>query len=290
MAFLFYFHSMNSICLNGKIVPGNEPVLMADNRSYRYGDGLFETMKVVRKKIALEIYHFERFFSSLALMGFKIPALMTAEKLQEQILLLCEKNKCESLARVRLSVFRGNGGIFESLDDFQYSIECWPLNETINQLNENGLVIDIYPDARKSCDKFSNIKSASYLPYVMAARYAKENKLNECLVLNVHERIADATIANIFLLKDGKIVTPPLSEGCVNGVMRRYLLEKVKSSYWGLSAEEREISVNDLQEADELFLTNAVSGIRWVKSFRERGYSNLQTKEIYKEFIQTISV
>ena len=282
MAFLFYFHSMNSICLNGKIVPGDEPVLMVDNRSYRYGDGIFETMKVVNKKIALEALHFERFFSSLASMGFKIPALITAGKLREQVLALCEKNKCDSLARVRLSVFRGNGGIFESLDDFQYCIECWPLNASIGQLNENGLVIDIFPDARKSCDKFSNLKSANYLPYAMAARYAKENKLNECLVLNVHERIADATIANIFLIKGDRLITPSLSEGCVNGVMRRYLIENIK-------VEESEIAEIDLQDADEVFLSNAISGIRWVKSFRQKNYSNLQSRKIYKDLIQTIS-
>lgn len=282
MAFLFYFHSMNSICLNGKIVPGDEPVLMVDNRSYRYGDGLFETMKLVNKKIALEDYHFERLFSSLALMGFKIPSLVTAAKLQEQILLLCGKNKCESLARVRLSVFRGNGGIFESLDDFQYSIECQPLDESISRLNDNGLVIGIFPDARKSCDKFSTIKSANCLPYVMAARYAKENKLNECLVLNAQERIADSTIANIFLVKERKLITPPLSEGCVNGVMRRYLINNIKM-------EERAISESDLLDADEVFLTNAISGIRWVKNFRDKLYSNDQAKKIYKEFIQTIS-
>ena len=54
MAFLFYFHCMNSICFNGKIFSANEPVLMADNRSFRYGDGLFETMKMINGKIILE--------------------------------------------------------------------------------------------------------------------------------------------------------------------------------------------------------------------------------------------
>ncbi len=282
MAFLFYFHSMNSIYLNGKIVPGDEPVLMVDNRGYRYGDGIFETMKVVHKKIALEALHFERFFSGLASMGFKVPALITAGRLREQVLALTEKNKCDSSARVRLSVFRGNGGIFESLDDFQYCIECWPLNASIGQLNENGLVIDIFPDARKSCDRFSNLKSANYLPYVMAARYAKENKLNECLVLNVHERIADATIANIFLIKGDRLITPSLNEGGVNGVMRRYLIDNIK-------VEEGEIAESDLWDADEVFLSNAISGIRWVKSFRQKNYSNFQSKKIYKDLIQTIS-
>lgn len=289
MAFLFYFHSMNNICLNGKIIPGDEPVLMIDNKNYRYGDGLFETMKVVSKKIALERYHFERFFSSLERLGFKKPELLTTQRLQHEIGLLVEKNKCEALARVRLTVFRGNGGVFESLDDFQYSIECWPLDKSINRMNENGLVIDIFPDARKSCDKFSNIKSANYLPYIMAARHAKEHQMYECLVLNVYERIADATIANIFLIKDGTMITPSLGEGCVNGVMRRYIIEKIQATDLEWKIEERGISISDLEQADEVFLTNSISGIRWVKGFRDIVYTNLHTKILYKELFQTIS-
>lgn len=280
---------MNNICLNGKIIPGHEPVLMIDNKNYRYGDGLFETMKVSGKKINLERYHFERFFSSLEIMGFTKPALLTIERLQHEIGLLCEKNKCEALARVRLTVFRGNGGVFENLDDFQYTIECWPLDESINRLNENGLLIDIFPDARKSCDKFSNIKSANYLPYIMAARHAKAHQLNECLVLNVYERIADATIANIFLIKDQTLITPPLAEGCVNGVMRRFIIERLQTGELEWKIEERGISVNDVQQADEVFLTNSISGIRWVGRFRDKIYTHLHTKNIYKELFQTIS-
>lgn len=281
MAFLFYFHLMNSICLNGKLLPADKPALMIDNKSYRYGDGLFETMKVTGKNISLETYHFERFFSGLEQMGFEIPALLTIEKLKLQILLLCEKNNCDALTRVRLSVFRGNGGLYEGNNVLQYSIECWPVNESVNQLNGNGFVIDVYPDARKTCDKFSNIKSANYLPYVMAARYAKENQLNDCLVLNTHERIADGTIANIFLIKDEKMITPALSEGCVKGVMRRWLIERYK-------VEEAVLTIDDVLSADELFLTNAMYGIRWVKQFRNKTYSNLKTSEIHTELVKTI--
>jgi len=280
---------MNQICINGKIIPGNEPVLMIDNKNYRYGDGLFETMKVAAKKIALGGFHFERFFSSLEIMGFNKPEWLTIQRLQDEIGLLCEKNRCEALARVRLTVFRGNGSVFESYDDFQYTIECWPLDESVNHFNEAGLMIDIFPDARKTCDKFSNIKSANYLPYVMAARYAKEQQLNECLVLNIYERIADATIANIFLIKDETLITPSLAEGCVNGVMRRYIIEKIRTTTLGWKMIERGISVSDLQQADEVFLTNSISGMRWVKGFRDKIYSNLHTKIFYKELFQTIS-
>lgn len=254
---------------------------MVDNRGYRYGDGLFETIKVIGETISLEKFHFERFFAGLKQMDFKIPALLTTDNLKQQILLLCKKNKCNSLVRVRLSVFRGNGGINESNDDLQYVIECWPVDKSVNQLNENGLVIDIYPEARKSCDKFSNLKSANYLPYVMATKYAKENKLNDCLVLNTHERIADSTIANIFLIKEQKIFTPPLSEGCIDGVMRRYIMEQYE-------VNETVLTSNDILSADELFLTNAMYGIRWVKQFRDKVYTNLKTSEMHEALLRSI--
>ena len=281
MAFLFYFHLMNNICLNGEILPADKPALMVDNKSYRYGDGLFETMKITGKNISLEEYHFERFFSGLKQMRFEIPVFLTAGYLKKQILLLCEKNKSDILARVRLSVFRGNGGIYEGNNDLQYIIECWPVNESINQLNENGFVIDVYPDARKSCDNFSNIKSANYLPYVMAARYAKENKLDECLVLNMYDRIADGTIANIFLVRDEEIMTPALSEGCVNGVMRRWLMERYK-------VKETFLSIDDILSANELFFTNAMYGLRWVKQFRDKMYHNRAASKIHNELVKAI--
>ena len=154
MAFLFYFQCMNSICVNGKLLPADKPALMADNKSYRYGDGLFETMKVNGRNILQEAFHFERFYAGLDQMEFEVPALLTTERLKQQIILLCEKNNCGPWARVRLSVFRGNGGLYEGNNDLQYVIECWPVSDTVNQLNQNGFVIDVYPHARKSCDKF----------------------------------------------------------------------------------------------------------------------------------------
>ncbi|HQZ74982.1 MAG TPA: aminotransferase class IV [Chitinophagaceae bacterium] len=274
------------ICLNGKILRAEDPVLLASNRGYRYGDALFETMKVASKNILLEAYHFERLFAGLRLLQFEVPKLLTREKLCKEVLLLAEKNHCGNLARIRLSVFRGNGGVYDEERTPQYLIECWPLNESLNRLNENGLIIDVFPAARKSCDSFSHLKSANYLPYTMAAIYAKANKLNDCLVLNTDGNIADATIANVFLIKEGVIITPGPDQGCVNGVMRRHLLEKMKDA--GYSIQENPVSVSTLEEADEVFLTNAISGIRWVKQFRDNVYSNNLTVEIYNRFIKTI--
>ncbi len=276
---------MSFLNLNGKIVADDKPVLMASNRSYRYGDGLFETMKVKNAKIELSALHFQRLFSSLKLLNYTIPSLFSMEKLENEIISLCQKNGCDRSARVRLSVFRGNGGIYDENKSLQYIIECWPLSKTLDQLNENGLVIDIYSEARKSVDKFSTIKSANFLPYSIAAMYAKENQLNDCLVLNTNGNIADSTIANLFLVTSEGIKTPGLSEGCINGVMRRYLVEKCIEA--GLAISESVISIEDVENAEEVFLTNAIYGIRWVKQFRNSNFRNEKTIEIYNKFVRT---
>ena len=277
---------MATICFNGKFTDADKAVLPASNRSYRYGDGLFETMKVKDGAILLAAFHMERLFDGMSLLKMDVPALVTKDKLKDVILELCKQNKCEALARVRLSVSRGNGGLYDEDRKLQYLVECWPLPSTVNQLNENGLMIDIFPDVAKSTDIFSNLKSANFLVYSMAAVYAKENKLNDCLVLNANGKIADSTIANLFLVKGDTIFTPALSEGCVNGVMRKYLLESLAASNY--QVEETIVSAEDLLAADEVFLSNAINGIRWVQRFRNKIYSHMKTMEIYRRFCQTI--
>lgn len=265
----------------------DQPVLMADNRGYRYGDGLFETMKIENGLLRLFSFHTDRLWSGMQLLKLEIPKLFTPEKLLADILQLCKKNQCNDLGRVRLSVFRGNGGLYDSDKTLQYLIEAWPLNESVSRLNENGLVIGIFPDARKSCDLFSQLKSANYLPYTMAAQYAKEQQLNDCLLLNQYGNIADSTIANIFILKGEEWLTTSLSEGCVNGVMRRHLLLQMQEK--GYQIKEAIIRTTDLQEAKEIFLSNAIYGLKWVRQFGDKQFGNTETTKIYRDIVQTIS-
>ena len=282
MAFLFYFDDMEFVIINGNIVEKNKAGLFLDDHSYRYGDGLFETMKIVKGDILLEDHHLERFFSGLETLRFKIPAFFTNQKISEQVKEVCKKNNCEELAKVRLSVSRGSGGLYDCDDKISYLIESSPLEQNQDAFKESGLIIDIFPDARKSIDKFSNLKSANYLPYVMAAIWARENKLDDALVLNQHERICDATIANIFWVMDEKIFTPSLNEGCVAGVMRKKILE-LPAPDSGFLVQESVFTENILLQADEVFLTNAITGIRWVKECRGKIYKNTISSKLFIE-------
>ncbi len=278
MAFLFYFDDMEFVAINGNIVEKGKTGLSPNDHSYRYGDGLFETMKLIKGNILLGDHHFERLFLGLDVLKFHIPALFTKQGIEKEIKELSKKNKCDKSAKIRLSASRGNGGLYDCDNKFSYLIECWPLEQ--KDLNENGLVIDIFPDARKSIDVFSNLKSANYLPYVMAAIWAKENKLNDALILNKHDRICDSTIANVFWIKDNNIFTPPLSEGCVAGVMRKRILELATRNSDHI-IQEAVLTQEILLQADEVFLTNAVTGIRWVKECRSKVYKNTISSKIF---------
>ena len=275
---------MQLINVNGRLVEHDQPCILATNHSYRYGHGLFETMKVRDGVILLSDLHFERLFKGISILKISVPESFSLERLQNEITDLCNKNNCEKLARVRLSVSGGNGGLNDTGGAPDYLIECWPLTESVKGLNNaEGLIVDVFADARKSCDVFSNLKCSSHLPYVMAARSAKENKFNDCFVLNNFDRICDSTIANVFWIKNGAVFTPPLSEGCIAGVMRRYLINKSRLTKY--KAQEKMCEVGDLESADEIFLTNAIRGIRWVKRFRGKDYLNIVTAEIYKELV-----
>ncbi len=272
---------------NGKIIKETTASISVNNRSFRYGDGCFETMKVIDNKLLFANYHFERLFASLALLQFELPNYFTPDYLHQQVLAITQKNYHQKLARIRLMIYRGDGGLYDPQNHFpNFLIQTWDLNPANNKLNENGLIVDVFSDAVKHADTYSAIKSNNYLGYAMAALWAKKQHINDAILLNPFNRVADATIANVFIIKDGIVKTPFLSEGGINGVMRRNLLEKLPLI--AIQIQETTLTVEDLLEADELFLTNSIYGIRWVKRLKEKEYGNNMTALIFNKIIEIL--
>ena len=266
---------MNYINLNGKITSATDAHIPVDNGAFRYGYGLFETMLVQDGVIRLCHYHMERLFAGLKQLYFVVPPLFTREYLENEILQTVKKNKLEKLCRVRLQMFASGGGLF-GMENKQpgFVIECFPLEESTLQLNENGLIAGIATGLAKGIDSLSNLKSCNALIYAIAARQAKEHKWNDALICNTDSKLIESTIANIFWIKNGTIYTPPLTDGCIAGVMRRYILEKI-------TVEEKHLSVHELMDADEVFLTNAIKKIKWVREIGRVRYNNIQTQTVY---------
>jgi branched-chain amino acid aminotransferase len=269
---------MSNVCFNGNFFSSSIPVLHASNRGFAYGDGLFETIRVSRGTIPLADLHFERLFQSMEVIQLPQGSL-SSRAFTSYILELCEQNDCLNAARVRLAVYRSNEG------PAHFIIQAMELDENYRSWNDEGWSIDIFQDARKSTDRFSSIKSANFLPYVMAGIYAKEHQYDDVLLLNSKGNVADSTRANIFILKNGRILTPSLEEGCVRGVMRAFLTREFLSN---VQLAETSITIDDIYQADEVFLTNALFGIRWVSQFRDRSFGSDFSKEIYSKLTATI--
>ena len=270
---------MTYINFNGKFVEENSTIVGADNRGLKFGDGLFETIKFKKGSLILIDEHLARLWNGLKLLQFELPKLFTPDYIEEQILLLIKKNKLTE-ARVRLTIIRGNGGIHDPKNLApQFIIQTWSIPETNGQFNENGLQLLIYKDCLKSIDSFSNCKHNNFLPYLMGALVAKKEKCNDALIFNSNHNICDTTIANIFIIKDQVIYTPKLSDGCIAGVMRQFVInELLKNEY---TIIEKSLDEDFLLNADEVFLTNSMYNIRWVAGVKEKTFTNQITKQIY---------
>lgn len=270
--------------LSGKFIEERTPVVVADNRAFKYGDGLFETMRVVLGKIRLKRRHFERLFDGMETLKISLTGTADPRILEEQVLRTVKKNNIKGPARVRLMVFRGNG----SLQDFSsrgagYLIQVWPLSASKLAMNSEGLSVGIYEAGRKACDQLANLKSNNYLLYAMGALHAREQEWDDSLILNTHDRISESTVANLFWVKEGKVYTPPLSEGCVAGVMRAHLIARLAEEEKPVI--EQPVTVAGLTEADEIFLTNAIQGLRWVGSFNGKTFGNRFSSQLFNATI-----
>ncbi len=277
---------MNSVIYNGSRINANEPIISAGNRGLRYGDGLFETMKCVNGKMLQFAEHMQRLRNGAAALQFEIPKHHTDSFFEEQIISLLKKNRHDEFARIRLSFFRANGGLYDAEHHRpNWLIETFPLSDVYSELNLNGWHLCLFDACRKSPDAFSQFKHNNFLPYIMGAIEAQKQKCKDAVILNSHGNICDTTVANLFIIKQEIIYTPPISEGCVAGIQRAQLLKHLP--LLGYRIEEKPLSIADLHEADEAFVSNSLFAIRWIGQFNNKNYGNKMAQKIYLDLKQT---
>jgi branched-chain amino acid aminotransferase len=273
---------------NGFLYKEDENIFNSKNRGFRYGDALFETIRVIDGQPCYLEDHFIRLKKGMSILKMR-SANISFNDLKEQIIKLIQKNHLKKGGRVRLTVFRSGDGLYTPKNESKsYIIEAKPFKDNYYVLNEKGISIDVYNDLKRYRNVLSQIKTTNNIPQVLAGIYKKESGLDDCIILNDQGRIAEALSSNIFLYKNNNLYTPALDEGCMDGIMRKQVLRIAKDL--NINVFEGMLNGSMLLQADEMFLTNAIRGIQWVSSYRQKRYFNKATKEIIEYLNQSTLV
>lgn len=276
------------INFNGTIVSQDDNIL-TQNRAFLYGDGVFETVKIINNKILFLEDHYFRLMSSMRVVRMEIPMNFTMEYLEEQILSVVATNRCSDSARARITVYRNDGGYYLPQNNtISFLIHSQPLENTLYEIEKKNYEVDLYKDFYITKQLLSSIKTTNKIINITGSIFADENGLDNCLLLNDSKNVVEALQGNLFMLVGNKLITPPVSEGCLNGVMRKQILNLAKKIE-NLDVEETVISPFELQKADELFVTNVIKGIQPITQYRKKSFETNTALQLLEKLNEMIS-
>ena len=272
------------INFNGTMVSKDANIL-TQNRGFLYGDAVFETVKIINNKILFLEDHYFRLMASMRVVRMEIPMNFTMEYLEEQILSLVKNNSLSDSSRARITVYRNDGGYYlPSNNSISFLIHTVALENASYSIEQKEYEVDLYKDFYVTKQLLSSIKTTNKIINITGSIYAHENGLDNCILLNDSKNVVEALQGNIFMLIGNRLITPPVSEGCLNGVMRKQILGLARRIE-DLEVVEEVISPFDLQKADELFLTNVIKGIQPITKYRKKTF----TAKIANQLVQMLN-
>ena len=261
---------------NGALIAENEVKLSTQNRAFKYGDAIFETIKVVNGKVVFLEDHYFRLMASMRMLRMKIPMEFTLEFLQEEITKVVKELPEASMYRIRLTVFRKDGGLYTPVtNEIDYIIEGSPLEHTDKEVYK----VDVFKDFYNYSGLLSTVKTTNRMLNTLAAVFAEENDLDNCILLNERKGVVEAINGNLFIVKGNVVKTPALTEGCIKGIVRKKVIDIIEK-HPDYTIEETAISPFEIQKADEVFITNAIIGIQSVTNYRKKEFSTEITNKI----------
>ncbi|WP_395804892.1 aminotransferase class IV [Daejeonella sp.] len=273
------------INFNGQIVPSDQQILSVNNRGFRYGDGLFESMRYMNGAIKFPELHIDRIQKGMKVLKLDNNSHIDSWFLREKVEELVRRNKIGNDARVKLTVFRDADGLYTpDSNKTGYVLESQALNDSQYTLNPKGLIIDVFDELTKPINILANLKTCNSLVYVLAGVYKNQHALDEVMILNQNGFLCESISSNVFVVYDRKLYTPALNEGCIGGVMRQVVMRLAKEN--NIELVEAQVNPEILNEADEVFITNATKGIQWVMGYNNKRYFNEVAKFLSEKLNQ----
>ncbi|MGB0186923.1 MAG: aminotransferase class IV [Flavobacteriaceae bacterium] len=271
------------ININGTIFEDSEAKLSINNRGFAYGDAVFETIKVNNNKPVFWEAHYFRLMASMRILRMEIPMNFTPEFLETQIIDLASTWPSKSISkRIKLTVFRNTGGYYTpDSNEVSYTITVAELESDLYHITDDQYEIELFKDYLVAPNLLSTLKTNNKAVNVVGSIYAKENKYDNCLLLNTNKSIIEALNGNVFLVQGNSIKTPPLADGCLKGIIREQLIEIIKKSP-DYDLIEASVSPFELQKSDEIFITNVIQGIVPVTKFRKKEFTSVTSKALLK--------
>ena len=256
------------ININGELLFKENIKLSTENRGFKYGDAIFETIKVLNNKVVFFEDHYFRLMASMRMLRMKIPMNFTLEFLEKEILRTVNVLDKVNSYRVRLTVYRKDGGLYNpTTNEIEYLIDA----KENSYLTKSSYQLDLFKDFYNYSGILSTVKTNNRMVNTLASIFADENDLDNCVLLNERKGVVEVTNGNIFIIKDKIIKTPALTEGCIKGVLRSKVIDILNQNE-EFTLEETVISPFEIQKADEVFITNTIIGIQPVTKYRKKSF------------------
>ena len=270
------------INFNGELLYSENIKLSSENRAFKYGDAIFETVKVIHNKVVFWEDHYFRLMASMRMLRMKIPMEFTLEFLEQEILKTVAVNDKADSYRIRLNIFRKDGGLYApKTNKIDFTIEV----KENSYVTKEVYSLDVYKDFYNYSGLLSTIKTNNRMINTLASIFADENDLDNCILLNEKKGVVEVTNGNIFVVKGNVVKTPALTEGCIKGITRVKVIELLFKSK-EFTIEETSISPFEIQKADEVFITNAIIGVQPVTSYKKKTF----TTEIGKKIASSLKM
>jgi branched-subunit amino acid aminotransferase/4-amino-4-deoxychorismate lyase len=249
---------------NGRFILEEDLKLPVSNRAFQYGDGFFETVMVVDGKLRFWQDHMARMHEAASALRLELPPYFSEAAFEQQLLQLAEQNQATKYGRLKLKVWRGGAGLYTPEVN---TIDWLAMVQATEPAAPESINIGICHNIKTVYSLLSHFKGPNAPIYILAGEEKKQTSYDDMLLLNPQGMVAELISSNIFWLMDGKLFTPALDTGCVNGIARRIILRWCSTQ--SIKVREAYFSPDRLSEADAVFAAN-VTGIRGIKQLENQ--------------------